>query len=100
MPTPSDVEFPTPGPTAGFALSSATVGVPMTVIEVRADARAPEWAGRLRELGFIAGEPVRVLRRGQPGGEPLAVRVGVSTFALRRAEADCVVVRTADGAPA
>lgn len=100
MPTPSDVKIPTPGPTAGFALSSATVGVPMTVIEVRADARAPEWAGRLRELGFIAGEPVRVLRRGQPGGEPLAVRVGVSTFALRRAEADCVVVRAADGAAA
>lgn len=100
MPTPSDVEIPTPGATAGFALSSATVGVPMTVIEVRADARAPEWASRLRELGFIAGEPVRVLRRGQPGGEPLAVRVGVSTFALRRAEADCVVVRAADGAPA
>ncbi|MFZ5505966.1 MAG: FeoA family protein [Pseudomonadota bacterium] len=100
MPTPPPVESPTPVPTADFALSSATVGVPMTVVEVRADARAPEWASRLRELGFIAGEPVRVLRRGQPGGEPLAVRVGVSTFALRRAEADCVLVRAADGAAA
>jgi ferrous iron transport protein A len=100
MPTPPPVESPTPAPTAGFALSGATVGVPMTVVEVRADARAPEWASRLRELGFIAGEPVRVLRRGQPGGEPLAVRVGVSTFALRRAEADCVLVRAADGAAA
>lgn len=100
MPTPPPVESPTPVPTAGFALSGATVGAPMTVVEVRADARAPEWASRLRELGFIAGEPVRVLRRGQPGGEPLAVRVGVSTFALRRAEADCVLVRAADGAAA
>lgn len=100
MSTPPPVESPTPVPTAGFALSGATVGVPMTVVEVRADARAPEWASRLRELGFIAGEPVRVLRRGQPGGEPLAVRVGVSTFALRRAEADCVLVRAADGAAA
>lgn len=100
MPTTPPVESPTPVPTAGFALSGATVGVPMTVVEVRADARAPEWASRLRELGFIAGEPVRVLRRGQPGGEPLAVRVGVSTFALRRAEADCVLVRAADGAAA
>ena len=100
MPTPPPVQSPTPRPTAGFALSGATVGVPMTVVEVRADARAPEWASRLRELGFIAGEPVRVLRRGQPGGEPLAVRVGVSTFALRRAEADCVLVRAADGAAA
>ena len=100
MPMPSDVESPTPGLTAGFALSAAAVGVPMTVVDVRADARAPEWASRLRELGFIAGEPVRVLRRGQPGGEPLAVRVGVSTFALRRAEDDCVLVRAADGAAA
>lgn len=100
MPTPPEVKSPVPDPTAALALSSATVGLPMTVVEVRADARAPEWAGRLRELGFIAGEPVRVLRRGQPGGEPLAVRVGVSTFALRRAEADCVLVRPADGAAA
>ncbi|EGK72315.1 Putative Fe2+ transport system protein A, FeoA [Methyloversatilis universalis FAM5] len=50
----------------------------------------------MRELGFIEGEPVQVLRRGQPGGEPLAVRVGVSTFALRRAEAACIQVVPAD----
>lgn len=55
-----------------------------------------EWVARLRELGFIEGEPVQVLRRGQPGGEPLAVRVGVSTFALRRAEAACIQVVPAD----
>ncbi len=55
-----------------------------------------EWVSRLRELGFIEGEPVQVLRRGQPGGEPLAVRVGVSTFALRRAEAACIQVVPAD----
>ena len=100
MSTPCEVKLSDLEPTAGVALSSATVGVQMTVVGVRADARAPESASRLRELGFIAGEPVRVLRRGQPGGEPLAVRVGVSTFALRRAEADCVLVRAADGAAA
>ncbi len=100
MSTPCEVKLSDLETTAGVALSSATVGVQMTVVGVRADARAPEWASRLRELGFIAGEPVRVLRRGQPGGEPLAVRVGVSTFALRRAEADCVLVRAADGAAA
>ena len=31
--------------------------------------------------------------RSQPGGDPLAVRVGQSTFALRRAEAACVLVQ-------
>jgi ferrous iron transport protein A len=34
-----------------------------------------------------------VLTRGRPGGDPLAVRVGHSTFALRRVEAACVQVR-------
>jgi ferrous iron transport protein A len=51
------------------------------------------WNQRLEELGFLPGERVTVLTRGKPGGDPLAVRVGHSTFALRRAEAACVHVR-------
>jgi len=47
---------------------------------------------RLAELGFIAGEPVQVLRRGPGGRDPLAVRVGDTLFALRRAEARCIEV--------
>ena len=47
---------------------------------------------RLAELGFIAGEPVHLLRRGPGGREPLAVRVGDTLFALRRAEALCIEV--------
>jgi ferrous iron transport protein A len=47
---------------------------------------------RLAELGFIAGEPVQVLRRGPGGRDPLAVRVGDTMFALRRAEARCIEV--------
>ena len=47
---------------------------------------------RLAELGFIAGEPVQVLRRGPGGREPLAVLVGETLFALRLAEARCVEV--------
>lgn len=31
-----------------------------------------------------------VLRRAWPAGDPIAVRVGSSTFALRRVEARCV----------
>lgn len=50
---------------------------------------------RLAELGFIAGEPVRVLRRGPGGREPLAVLVGETLFALRLAEARCVEVEAA-----
>ena len=47
---------------------------------------------RLAEIGFIAGEQVRIISRGVPGGTPLAVRIGTSTFALRRHEARCVRV--------
>jgi ferrous iron transport protein A len=81
---------------AAVPLSDTATGAPM-IVAALIDAGVPEWAQRLRELGFIEGETVRVVRRGQPGGEPLAVRVGVSTFALRRAEAACVLVMPAAG---
>jgi len=47
---------------------------------------------RLGELGFIAGEPLQVLRRGPGGREPLAVLIGETMFALRLLEAQCVQV--------
>lgn len=50
---------------------------------------------RLGELGFITGEPVRMLRRGPGGREPLAVQVGETLFALRLLEAQCVKVQYA-----
>lgn len=46
-------------------------------------------ARRLAEIGFLPGESIRVLAR-VPGGGPIAVRIGSSTFALRRHEASCV----------
>jgi ferrous iron transport protein A len=49
-------------------------------------------ARRLGELGFIAGEPVQMLRRGPGGREPLAVQIGDTQFALRLLEAQCVEV--------
>jgi len=47
---------------------------------------------RLGELGFLPGEPVRLLRRGPGGREPIAVQVGDTLFALRYVEARCVEV--------
>lgn len=44
-------------------------------------------ARRLRELGFVAGEPVRVVTRGPFGGDPLLVQIAGTRFALRRVEA-------------
>jgi ferrous iron transport protein A len=45
---------------------------------------------RLRDLGFVAGARCEIIARMWPKGDPLAVRVGGSTFALRRAEAAAV----------
>jgi ferrous iron transport protein A len=47
---------------------------------------------RLRDLGFIVGARCEVIARMWLGGDPLVVRVGGSTFALRRAEAAAVRV--------
>ena len=49
---------------------------------------------RLLEIGFLPGERVRVVARAFPAGDPLAVRVGRTTFALRRREAELVRVST------
>lgn len=54
-------------------------------------------ARRLRELGFVAGEPVQVVARGPFGAEPLLVQVGYTRFALRRAEAARVRVTAPEG---
>jgi len=52
----------------------------------------PEVGRRLAEIGFLPGEAVRVLARGLLARDPIAVRVGTATFALRRFEAACVRV--------
>jgi len=48
---------------------------------------------RLRELGFVTGEEVRVVAVGPFGGDPLVVQVGFTRFALRRQEAARVRLR-------
>ena len=78
-----------------FSLSSldlAPAKHPLRVSAVRAPGAAPEWARWLEEVGFIAGEHVMILTRHAFGGDPMVVRIGSSTFALRRAEAACIDV--------
>lgn len=78
-------------------LDRLPIGQMCTVHDVRAPADAPEWAQWLEEIGFIAGERVTLMARGMPGADPLVVRVGLSTFALRRAEAACIHVTKDEG---
>ncbi|WP_049622140.1 FeoA family protein [Frateuria defendens] len=50
-------------------------------------------AQRLRDLGFVAGEPVRLVAQGPLGADPLLIQIGSTRFALRRSEAARVAVR-------
>jgi Fe2+ transport system protein FeoA len=50
---------------------------------------------RLRDLGFVPGARCEVVARMWLGGDPMVVRIGGSTFALRRAEAAAVRVHLA-----
>jgi len=47
---------------------------------------------RLLEFGFVHGEQVEILAEARPGRDPFVVRVGHTTLALRRGEAQSVWV--------
>lgn len=66
------------------------------VQQVAAPPAMPDWASWLAEIGFLSGETVQVIARSALGGDPLVVRIGDSTFALRKAEAACVQVLVAE----
>ena len=80
----------------GFGLDQANVGQRYVVTALYAPFAAPEWQHWLEDIGFIVGEIVTVTGRSALGGDPLVVRVGASTFALKRAEAECVRVLSAN----
>jgi len=78
---------------APSTLDSLKAGQSATVVQLAP--HAPQGGidvqRRLMELGFVPGERIRVLKRVLGG--PLAVKVGESTFALRRFEAAMVSVK-------
>ena len=81
-----------------ITLSQVAVGQTAVIRAIRAGNSAPEGGDiglRLLELGFVEGESLRVIAHGFPRGEPMAVRIGNTTFALRRFEADHVLVLAA-----
>lgn len=47
---------------------------------------------RLLELGFCSGERVEIVAEARPGRDPFIVRVGYTTLALRRREAENIWV--------
>ena len=51
-----------------------------------------EMERRLLEMGFVEGARIEILHEGPFGRDPLAVRVDDLTVALRRREADVILV--------
>ncbi len=80
------------------SLAALRKGARGTVIRVHDDAQSlgdeaqSTVSRRLLELGFVPGEAVEVIEEVWPGGDPMAVRVGNTTFALRRREAGAVLI--------
>jgi len=81
------------GPTA-MRLADLATGAEARVVSVSAadPSASAELGRRLAELGFLPGEKLRIVARGFLGREPIAVRIGTGTFALRLFEAACVRV--------
>lgn len=65
------------------------------VVRVEDHAQGDVISGRLRSIGFVPGEQISVQTYGPFGREPLLVQVGMTRFALRRAEAARVIVEKA-----
>lgn len=72
------------------SLDQAIQGHAYWITQVNASEQMPDCQRQLNELGFIGGEQVVLMRRTLPGSDPLVVRIGLSTFALRKAEAACI----------
>lgn len=53
---------------------------------------------RLLEIGFVEGARVEILHVGLIGGDPLAIRLDDMRVALRRREAEAVLVRVTETA--
>lgn len=90
----SDVTRASEAHGSDVTLTDLKTGATARVVSVApADGAAPNELGRrLAELGFLPGEAVRVVARGLLAREPIAVRIGTGTFALRLFEAACIRV--------
>lgn len=77
-------------------LSDITPGAQATVVQVTTQTEPDPIASRLRDLGFVAGEPVSLVALGPFGADPILVQIGFTRFALRRSEAARIEVQLAE----
>ena len=90
------VQRPIAATVALATLRKGDRGVVRQVLEIDAgvvgDQVGASIGRRLVEIGFVPGEQVQIIEMVWPGGDPMAVRVGTTVFALRRREAQAVLV--------
>lgn len=76
-----------------FNLSNLSPGKRCIVDHVEDLINPDPIANRLRDLGFVPGEAIKVIAFGPFGANPIAVQIGSTRFALRRNEAARVIIR-------
>ena len=82
-----------PSPQAfAVPLDSLELGKRARIASIDWDALEEAEAGRLKHFGFDEGVAIEALHLGPFGRDPLAVRVGRMTVAIRRAHARAVQV--------
>lgn len=74
-------------------LSGMKVGQQATIKSVNQSSTDDSIARRLRNLGFVEGEEVRLISYGPLGQDPLLVQIGFTRFALRSSEAQRVEIQ-------
>ncbi len=68
-------------------------GIVVGLVDVAACSLRPgELPGRLLEMGFVEGTPVELLHEGPVGRDPVGIRLHGCVIALRRAEANAILV--------
>jgi ferrous iron transport protein A len=81
-----------PGHISLSALSPGTKGVIVSVGS--GTGSLTPLVRRLLEFGFCSGEHIEIIAEARPGRDPFVVRVGNTTLALRRSEAESIWVDT------
>ncbi len=96
-PQSMDAALPAMAPAVPLARLDKDCSARVVAVQEPALPALAEHAHRLMELGFLPGATVRVIAKAPPGGDPIAVRIGRATFALRLFEAELVTVTPVTG---
>lgn len=73
-------------------LSMLSLGKSSVIDHVEEFSSPDPISDRLRDLGFVPGEIVKIIAFGPFGSNPIAVQIGSTRFALRRSEAARIIL--------